>query len=98
MRCSHISEEIKATITITDKIGAGNVVPDPPRRGQTFTLAAIGSAGEDQVFSDYPVFGDFLVVADVLEICIEGVDPLFQATFNLLPLAFRHNDRKDVKG
>jgi len=72
-----IFKDVEAAVTITYKIGSGDVAPYFLGRGKTFTLLSIGLAAQDQVLRYDFVFKDFLVVIDVLEKLVECKNPLF---------------------
>jgi hypothetical protein len=74
---------------IADQVDAGHVDPHPVGRDDAEGLTVKMLAGSDQAARDDVVVQDFLIAVDVVEIQLEGLDPLGDAALQPAPLGGR---------
>ncbi len=80
------------------QIGSRDVAPDSARRVDALALGAVKRGGMNYLFRDNLVFQDLLVVVDVVDKGVEGVDALLEAAFDPFPFLGPHDPRNQVKG
>jgi hypothetical protein len=74
------------------------VAPHAPGWIQSLTLFPVRGRGDNYFSGDNAVAKDFLVVIDVVDEGIEGVDALLKSALDVVPLAGGHNPGDQVEG
>lgn len=83
---------------ITYEVDACDVAPDAVWGLQAFALRAEGSGGFDNMARDDAVAQDSLLVVDVCNKQIEGLDSLLEPLIDAVPFLAGDNSWKDIEG
>ena len=93
-----VLQHVHGAVGVADQVAPADVGPDAPGRVDAHALPAeVGGAG-DQLGGDDPRAHRPLVVVDVVDEQVEGVEPLDQARLDQVPLVGRHDPGDDVEG
>jgi len=80
-----VFKDVNLSVPVADQVGAGDVAPDALRGIETDASFSERMRGANQIFGNDLIFDDFLLVINVVDEKIEGVDSLLEPLFDLIP-------------
>ena len=92
-----VLEDVHAAVATTNEVGAGDVAPHAPRRGEAGAGAAETLPRIDEPVGNDAVFDDPALVVNVVDEQVEGVDPLLEPALDRRPFVGIDHPRHDVK-
>ena len=92
-----VLENVVAAVAVAHQVGPGDVAPDAPRRIQAVALFPVGHRGENHLGGNHSVAQDLLVVIDIVDEGVEGVDPLLETALDVVPLGGGHDSRDQIE-
>ena len=93
-----VFQHVNLAIAVANQIRAGNVAPDSAGRVDAAALGAVKRGGMDDLLRDDFVLQDFLVVVDVVDKLVEGMDALLEAALDPIPFFGANDARNQVEG
>ena len=81
-----------------DQVSARHMTPDAARWFEAHALLSERLRREDDFTRQDFVFDYALVVVEIVDEKIQGLDPLFQSFFNATPFGGGDNPRDQIKG
>ena len=96
-RAEVVLEHAEVALGVADQIDAGDMDAHPVRRDDPNGLAVEVLARSDEAARDNPVTQDFLLAVDVVEVVLERLDPLGDATLEARPLRSGDHPRHEVQ-
>jgi hypothetical protein len=93
-----VLEHVYRSIGVANEVAATDVGPDAARRIDADALAAEVRGSGDQLGGDHSGADRPLLVVDVVDEQVEGVEPLDEPGLDQVPLLGRHDPGDDVEG
>ena len=93
-----VLEDVVFAIAAANQVRAGDVAPDTPRGFEAAALGSVGDGAGDDLGGDGAILENSLLVVDVVDEGVEGVDALLEAAFDAVPLGRGDDPRDEIEG